>query len=276
MKSFRNLPQRMPRDDREWALFLTALAEMDIRNDNTDFADGLQVDESGNAVLGDNARIDTRTDTNIKTIVSRIGDSGRALNQSLLPPVNRANGSSVQTSAPLTTTDTGSAITVNVAAHTLATDTGNVSYNSGSIAGLNYDTTYYLYTDDPELEGGAVTYLAATSPATVVSDPDFYYVGSITTPREAAAAGITNATQTDPVVVTASNSLLAGDEVDIDGITGMTELNGNRYTVANPTAANFELAGVDGTGFGAYVSGGTATLFTESATGGGGGAWQPE
>jgi hypothetical protein len=151
-----------------------------------------------------------------------------------------------------------------------------VSYNAGSVAGLDYDTTYYLYADDPELEGGAVTYLAATAPATVVSDPDFYYVGSIHTPREVETASITDATQANPVVITAANSLIAGDEVDIAGITGMTELNGNRYTVANPTAANFELAGVDGTGYGAYVSGGTATLFTDTATGGGGGAWQVE
>ena len=119
-----------------------------------------------------------------------------------------------------------------------------------------------------------MTYLATTAPATVVSDPDFYYVGSIHTPREAETASITGATQANPVVVTATNSYLAGDQVDISGVGGMVELNGNRYTVANPTASNFELSGVDGTGFTAYTSGGTATLFTETATGGGGGSWQ--
>lgn len=276
MKSFRNLPQRMPRDDREWALFLTALAEIDVRNDETEFADGLKVDESGNAILGDDARLDTRTTTNIKTIVSRINDAGRAASQSLLPPVNRANRSSVQTSAPLTTTDTGSAITVNVAAHTLATDTGNVAYNAGSVAGLDYEETYYLYAEDAELEGGAVTYLATTDYAVVVSDPDYYYVGSISTPREVDVASITAATNANPVVITATNAYLAGDEVDITGVGGMTELNGNRYTVANPTASDFELSGVDGTGFGTYTSGGTATLYVTDATGGGGGSWAVE
>lgn len=266
----------MPRDDKEWALFLTALAEIDVRNDNTEFATGLKVDESGNAILGDDARFDTRTGTNIKSIVSRINDSGRAVSQSLLPPVNRANRSSVQTTSPLSTTDTGTAITVNVAAHTLAIDTGDVAYNAGSVAGLDYDTPYYLYAVDAELDGGAVTYLATSDFTVIVSDPDYYYVGVIDTPREVSVATITAATAANPVVITAANDLIAGEEVDIADVDGMIELNGNRYTVVNPTASAFTLAGVDGTGFTAYISGGTATLFTTNATGGGGGSWAIE
>ena len=274
MKSFRNLPQRMPRDDREWALFLTALAEIDVRNDNTAFADGLKVDESGNAILGDDARLDTRTGTNLKTIVSRIGDAGRAFSQSLLPPVNRANRSSVQTSNVLTATDTGAAITINIAAHTLAIDTGDVSYSAGSIAGLNYSTTYFLYASDPELDGGAVTYFATTEQAVVVSDPDFYYVGAILTPGVVTSGNITGATNANPVVITAVNTFSAGQQVDITGVEGMIELNGNRYTVANPTGTDFVLSGVDGTAFGVYTTGGTATLFVPPTGGGGGGGWE--
>ena len=78
MRSFKNLPQKMPRDDREWSAFLIELAKLDIRNDRTDFADGLIADESGNALLGDNARLDDRTSPNVTTIVSRVGDNGRA------------------------------------------------------------------------------------------------------------------------------------------------------------------------------------------------------
>lgn len=275
MKSFRNLPQRMPRDDREWAMFLTALAEIDVRNDETEFASGLKVDESGNAILGDDARFDTRISTNLKTIVSRIGDAGRAVSQSLLPPVNRANRSSLQTSSVLTATDTGAAVTINIAAHTLATDTGNVSYSAGSIAGLGYATTYFLYTSDPDLSGGAVTYLSTTDPAVVVSDPDFYYVGAIVTLGTTSSAGITGATNANPVVITAVNTFSSGQQVDITDVGGMIELNGNRYTVANPTGTTFELSGVDGTAFGVYTVGGTATLYVAPTSGGGGGSWDP-
>lgn len=83
---------------------------------------------------------------------------------------------------------------------------------------------------------------------------------------------ITGATQANPVVVTAaSHGYSNGDVIritDVDGIgidTGMTELNGNRYTVANVTTNTFELqtvastpANVNGTSYSAYVSGGKA------------------
>lgn len=70
---------------------------------------------------------------------------------------------------------------------------------------------------------------------------------------------ISGATQADPVVITATGHGFAdGDQVYIDSIVGMTELNGNRYIVANQTANTFELKGIDGTGFTAYTSGGAA------------------
>lgn len=75
---------------------------------------------------------------------------------------------------------------------------------------------------------------------------------------------ITGATKTDPVVITAaSHGFSNGDYVDIRDIYGMTELNGNRYIVANKAANTFELTdtngdNVDGTGYTTYISGGTA------------------
>jgi len=75
---------------------------------------------------------------------------------------------------------------------------------------------------------------------------------------------ITGATQADPVVVTTSSAhgLSNGEYVDIRGVAGMTELNGNRYIVANVTSTTFELqdktsTDIDGTGYTAYISGGT-------------------
>lgn len=70
---------------------------------------------------------------------------------------------------------------------------------------------------------------------------------------------ITNATQANPCVLTCSSDFSAGLLIKIDGITGMTQLNGNIYNVISvtPTTVTIE---VDSTAFDAYVSDGTATL----------------
>jgi len=70
-------------------------------------------------------------------------------------------------------------------------------------------------------------------------------------------ATITAATQADPVVVTSVNTYTNGASVIIYDVVGMTELNGYTFTVANATSTSFELSGVDGTGYTAYISGGT-------------------
>lgn len=84
-----------------------------------------------------------------------------------------------------------------------------------------------------------------------------------------ATVSITAATQAQPVVVTAgSHGFSNGEEVFITGVVGMTQLNGNRYIVANKTANTLELtnqvtgANIDGRQFGVWTSGGTvATIF---------------
>lgn len=72
---------------------------------------------------------------------------------------------------------------------------------------------------------------------------------------------ITNATQANPCVITIDTPTFynADEFVAIDGIVGMTELNGNSYAVTTLTTTTFQLNGVDSTGYGAYVSGGTVT-----------------
>jgi hypothetical protein len=83
---------------------------------------------------------------------------------------------------------------------------------------------------------------------------------------------ISGATQADPVVITATaHGRSNGDVIRIADVVGMTELNGNQYKVANATANTFELTDlldqdVDGTGFTAYSSGGTAQFATTSIT----------
>ena len=70
---------------------------------------------------------------------------------------------------------------------------------------------------------------------------------------------ITAVTKANPGVVTATaHGLANNDIVYIDGVAGMTELNGNRYTVANKADNTFELSGIDTSAFTTYTSGGTA------------------
>lgn len=74
------------------------------------------------------------------------------------------------------------------------------------------------------------------------------------------AATITGITQANPAVVTtsAAHTFITGESVTITGVVGMTELNGNTYQITVLTPTTFQLDGVDSTGFGAYVSGGSA------------------
>jgi hypothetical protein len=75
---------------------------------------------------------------------------------------------------------------------------------------------------------------------------------------------ITNITQANPAVVTStSHGLSNGDKVKLSEVSGMTEVNGLSYLVANVTANTFELttmagANVNSTSYSAYVSGGEA------------------
>lgn len=60
------------------------------------------------------------------------------------------------------------------------------------------------------------------------------------------------------VVTAASHDLDDGDDVYITGVSGMTELNGQTFTVANSTTNSFSLSGVNGASYGTYASGGKA------------------
>lgn len=81
------------------------------------------------------------------------------------------------------------------------------------------------------------------------------------------AVSISGVTQANPGVVTtaSAHNLVVGDPLQIAGIVGMTQLNGNTYTVASaPSGTTLTLKDSSGnvvntSGFGAYVSGGTLT-----------------
>ncbi|MCK9435109.1 MAG: hypothetical protein M0R32_09900 [Candidatus Cloacimonetes bacterium] len=68
---------------------------------------------------------------------------------------------------------------------------------------------------------------------------------------------IEGATQANPCVITCTvHEFLDDDYVFINDVTGMTELNGRSFKVANKTADTFELSGVDSSGYSAFSSGG--------------------
>lgn len=70
---------------------------------------------------------------------------------------------------------------------------------------------------------------------------------------------ISAVTQANPAEVTcAGHGFSTGDEIIISGVEGMSDLNGNRYTITVTGDDTFTLDGVDSTGFDAYVSGGSA------------------
>lgn len=73
---------------------------------------------------------------------------------------------------------------------------------------------------------------------------------------------ITDISQANPGVVTVSaiGSLQNGDQIVINGVTGMTEVNfdgSNIYTVAGIAGNTFQLSGINTTTYTAYSSGGT-------------------
>lgn len=84
---------------------------------------------------------------------------------------------------------------------------------------------------------------------------------------------ISGATKADPVVVTAnSHGFSNGDKVLITDVSGMTELNGNSYLVANVTTNTFEITDldgndIDGTAFTTYSSGGEVRKFVTTISG---------
>jgi hypothetical protein len=69
---------------------------------------------------------------------------------------------------------------------------------------------------------------------------------------------ITGATQANPCVLTCTGQFGAGQLITISGVVGMTQLNGNTYSVISSNSTTVTI-NVDSTAFTAYVSGGLAT-----------------
>ncbi len=79
---------------------------------------------------------------------------------------------------------------------------------------------------------------------------------------------ITGATRANPCVVSVANTYTISDWVYIQGVAGMTQLNGNYYRISARSAGTITLAdlngvAIDSTAYGAYTSGGsTSRVYT--------------
>lgn len=75
---------------------------------------------------------------------------------------------------------------------------------------------------------------------------------------------ISGITKANPAVVTVDSAapFSNGDTIFINNVAGMTQVNGNTYTVAGKSGNTFQLSGIDSSAYGAYTSGGTVNKGT--------------
>jgi len=136
--------QKRPKSDREWTIFINEMSKW----------------------------------------VIDITQAGILPNQDVLNTITIFNKSSSQNTLPLTAADVGSDTTITIASHNVHFDGNILAYNSGTITGLAFNTKFFVYADDTERDGGAVTYIASTTSTDMVASASRYYVGSITTPTD--------------------------------------------------------------------------------------------
>ena len=179
---------------------------------------------------------------------------------------------------PFTTVDESAVVTVADTGHG-AEDGDAVIFSGASAAGgITIDGEYTLtYVDDNTYTithssaatsaatgGGSVTAKNLLSVGSSISVPGLGWGGgSWSDYREGTPIvqkTITGITQANPGVVTSSSHGFSnGDIVRITEVVGMTQLNGNYYTVANVATNTFELSGTNTSGYGSYSSAGKAT-----------------
>jgi len=150
------------------------------------------------------------------------------------------------------------------------TDSGTTTMLSNSVT---KDTKFKHYLFDVEMfahlnVAGAMS--GALTTGDTLTGGTSTATGTIESITTAGSATITGATVADPVVLSMSggHNFTEGQNVTIANVVGMTEINGN-HIVKNPTATTFELFAestatnsapepLDGTGFTAWASAGTA------------------
>lgn len=138
----------------------------------------------------------------------------------------------------------------------------------GALTGADYQDEVWCLVQR-YVNGSVVRYVEYLTPQFDIEDDqeiDAFFLDSGLTLNSPIT--VSGATAANPVVVTATaHGLSDGDVVRIRDVAGMTELNHRSFTVANKTTNTFELSGADGSGYTAYISGGTARKEVSSVSG---------
>jgi hypothetical protein len=150
--------------------------------------------------------------------------------------------------------------------------TGTVVVTNGSDAVVGTNTNFIVSSSEtPEVTVGQRIWLGAEneykSPYNIagISSDTALTLTTNYSGNHTLNIAITGITKANPAVVTAaSHGFSNGDKVRISSVGGMTEVNGNLYTVANKTANTFELSGINSTGYTTYTSGGVVNLTWET------------
>jgi len=181
--------QRMPKTDRDWVQYQNELAKWVLKvaqfgDGSITTSSGTQVDGldeiEGSVHLGDGS-VKTSGEVQIDGLDEI---PGVLAGIDSLTTSRAFNIGSAQSVSPLTAADVGSDTTITIAAHNVVYDSTTLAYNSGSITGLAFSTKYYVYTDDPGKDGGAVTYVSSTTFTDQTANIGRYLVGAITTPAD--------------------------------------------------------------------------------------------
>lgn len=255
----------------QWQVDVLAL--LDVRNDASGFASGILADsETGNVTLGTQALPSGRT-VGVPTLFTYIGDAGRAASQRFLWPITAANRNSVQSADTILTASSGATTsTVAIASHSVKFDFDTIPYSSGSITGLVPETLYYIYADDPNFDGGTITYYSTSNPDNLIAQGR-YYVGYVTTPIAGNDGDISAATNANPVEFTTASAhgWSSGQSVIFSGFTDTNWTAFNSTTkVITVTGLDKYTVAVDTTTYGSYTSGATSTRVSTSVNTGGG------
>lgn len=120
--------------------------------------------------------------TALEQIIANLNAAGQPANQRFYRANFLAQNATMRSVGTITATASGSTATITVNAWSIQTDTGVISYNSGTITPLSASTLYYIYCIDATLSGGALTYYATTDIAVVSQNANYIYVGKLTTP----------------------------------------------------------------------------------------------
>ena len=251
-------------------LFTQVFNRFDIRDDGSVFVNKLYYNTDTDT-LEVSATI---TDSEIGA-GTNINSGAKVTTQRVLPTVNYANVGSVQSAIPITASADATIATISVDAHDVFYGGEQVHYNAGEVVGVPVSIDAYVYADDPDLVGGAVTYQYTTDFTVMAGAKGRYKVGVIRTPVSSISAAISAVANTNPCAVTTGSphAMLTGDVVDFSSVGGTTEINTGTYTITVTSPTTFTLDGINATAYGVYISGGTVTrVSTPNAGIGGAGA----